>query len=83
METFGARLARLRNERGITQATLAAAAGVPIGTLRNWEHDRREPLIGVAAKLARALKVSVDELVGNGGQEAAPPAAKPKRKSGK
>jgi transcriptional regulator with XRE-family HTH domain len=36
---------------------LADKAGVPLTTLRNWEHDRREPLVSALFKLARALGV--------------------------
>jgi transcriptional regulator with XRE-family HTH domain len=79
-ETFGKRLQRLRHEAGLSQAKLARAAGVPHGSLRNWEYDIREPLVGAAAKIARALGVSLDTLVGNGDVAAARPA--PKRKKG-
>jgi transcriptional regulator with XRE-family HTH domain len=33
---------------------LADKAGVPLTTLRNWEHDRREPMASALFKLARA-----------------------------
>jgi transcriptional regulator with XRE-family HTH domain len=56
-ETFGERLQRLRNEAGLTQMGLADRAGVPLTSLRNWEHDRREPLVSVLFKLAAALGV--------------------------
>jgi DNA-binding XRE family transcriptional regulator len=64
-ETFGKRLQRLRHEAGLSQAKLARAAGIPHPSLRNWEYDIREPLVMTAAKLARALGVSLDELVGD------------------
>jgi transcriptional regulator with XRE-family HTH domain len=54
-ESFGERLQRLRNEAGLTQLQLAERAGVPLTSLRNWEHDRREPLASVLFKLAKAL----------------------------
>jgi transcriptional regulator with XRE-family HTH domain len=63
-ETMGKRLKRLREAAGLSQSQLAAAAGVPLGTLRNWEYDRREPLLGAAARLASALGVTLDELAG-------------------
>jgi transcriptional regulator with XRE-family HTH domain len=78
-ESFGQRLQRLRAEAGLTQERVATAAGVPVQTLRNWEHDRRQPLIGIALPLARALGVSVDTLVGDNATAAAKPA---KRKKG-
>lgn len=61
---FGARLLRLREMAGLTQASLAEAAGVPITTLRNWEHGRREPLASAVRKLASALGVTTDVLLG-------------------
>jgi transcriptional regulator with XRE-family HTH domain len=63
-ETFGERLNRLRNAAGFSQNTLAIAAGVPAGTLRNLEYDRRGPLLETAKLLARALGVTLDELAG-------------------
>jgi hypothetical protein len=35
----------------------------------NWEYDLREPLVGMAAKIARALGVTLDELTGDGRAE--------------
>ncbi len=63
-ETMGTRLQRLRQAAGMSQPQLAVKAGVPLQSLRNWEHDRREPLVGAAARLAKAMGVSLDELVG-------------------
>jgi len=57
-ETFGERLQRLRASAGLTQQQVADKADVPLQTLRNWEHDRREPLASALFKLARALGVS-------------------------
>ena len=85
-ETFGQRLKRLREAKGLSQAKLAVAAGVSAGSLRNAEYDRREPLIGLAAKIAAALGVTLDELVGHASPPAdapapqARPAAKGRRK---
>src|SRR5262245_28165793 len=63
-ETLGERLQRLRKSSGLTQPAAATAAAVPVATLRNWESDRREPLLSAAARLAKALGVSLDELAG-------------------
>jgi len=83
-ETFGQRLKRLREAKGLSQAKLAVAAGVSPGSLRNAEYDRREPLIGLAAKIAAALGVTLDELVGRASPPAVNegPAAKGRRKGG-
>lgn len=62
-ETMGQKLKRLREERSLSQEDLAKAAGVPIGTLRNWEQDRRVPRLDTAAKVAHALGCRIDTLV--------------------
>jgi DNA-binding XRE family transcriptional regulator len=56
-ETFGQRLQRLRAEAGLTQQQVSDRANVPLQSLRNWEHDRREPGVSVLFKLADALGV--------------------------
>jgi transcriptional regulator with XRE-family HTH domain len=75
-ETFGKQLQRVRQAANLSQAKLAKAAGIPVGTLRNLEQGRRIPRLDTAMKLARALGVSIDELTGDGGAEE-------KRKRGK
>jgi transcriptional regulator with XRE-family HTH domain len=70
---MGTRLKKLRNERGLSQAQLAKLAGVPKGTLLQWEYGLRTPKLDAAAKLADALDVSLDELAGR-----ERPARKPK-----
>jgi putative transcriptional regulator len=77
--SIGSRLKRLRSAAGLTQAALAERAGVPLQTLRNWECDRREPLLGMAAKLARALGVPINALVEDNGDAARARPAKRKR----
>ncbi len=49
----------------MSQSQLARAANVPIGTLRNWEQDRRIPRLDTAAAIAKAIGVSLDELAGD------------------
>jgi transcriptional regulator with XRE-family HTH domain len=57
-------LKALRERAGMTQEGLAKAAGVSVGTLRCWEQARRTMLVDAAVKLADALNVTLDELVG-------------------
>jgi transcriptional regulator with XRE-family HTH domain len=71
-ETAGQRLQRLRQAAGLSQSQLATAADVPIGTLRNWEQDRRAPLLDTAARVSQAIGVSLDELAGTAGPERPP-----------
>jgi transcriptional regulator with XRE-family HTH domain len=61
---MGQHLKKLRAAAGLSQSQLARAAGVPVGTLKNWEQGRREPLLGAACKLADALGVGLDDLAG-------------------
>jgi transcriptional regulator with XRE-family HTH domain len=56
------RLKELRREKGLSQAKLARAAGVPLGTYRCWEYAQRSMLFESAIKVARALGVSLEEL---------------------
>lgn len=55
MATFGERLAELRREAGLNQAQLAEQSGVPLGTLRQWEQNRREPSFTSLRAVAKAL----------------------------
>jgi transcriptional regulator with XRE-family HTH domain len=58
--TFGEKVRQLRTERGMSQPALAAASGLSVGAIRDYEQGRREPLLGRAQLLARALGVSLD-----------------------
>jgi transcriptional regulator with XRE-family HTH domain len=60
---MGQKLQVLREAANLTQAELSKKSRVPVGTLRNWEQDRRVPRLDTAAAVARALGVSLDELV--------------------
>lgn len=61
---LGARLKQIRESRGMSQPALAEAAGVPLGSLRNWEQGIRTPAFDAAVDLAVALGVSLDVLAG-------------------
>ena len=63
MMTFGERLKRLREARGWSQQELADQSGVPYITIYRCERGlHQEPRVSIAAKLARALGVSLDVL---------------------
>lgn len=62
METFHARLKRLREQRGLTMKEMAKAVGVPESTYREWEYGRAiqgEPYIAMAS----VLEVTLQELL--------------------
>lgn len=60
--TFGKNLKTARTELNWSQDRLAAASGVPLGTLRDYEDGNCEPLLSTAWKLAIALGMSLDSL---------------------
>ncbi len=64
-------LERARTARGLTQHTLAQAAGITRQAVSAIEHGKVQPGVGIALALARVLGASVEELFG------APPARKP------
>jgi transcriptional regulator with XRE-family HTH domain len=43
----------------LSQPGLAAAAGVPVGTIRGWEIGRSEPGLSALLRLARGLGVNL------------------------
>ena len=61
-QTLGQRIRAAREARGQSQVSLAAAAGISQGYLSQLEQDEREPTLSIAARLAQALDISLDEL---------------------
>jgi transcriptional regulator with XRE-family HTH domain len=62
--SFGPRLAALRKARGVTQVDLATATGTTQRSISYYENDDGVPPASAVIALARALKVSADELLG-------------------
>lgn len=54
---IGVKLKQLRQAAGLTQEQLAEAAGLPLGTLRNYEQGRYALTWDVLWKMAPALGV--------------------------
>ena len=52
-----------RNKRGITQAELSKEAELSRNTIVNFETGRRDPRIKDLRKIAKALNVSIEELI--------------------
>lgn len=63
--TFGERLVESLKQRNLTQKELAEMIGVTPTRLNYWIKDKRQPDVEYIKKLASALKVSGDYLVGN------------------
>jgi len=60
--TLGQRIRSAREAREVSQVSLASAASISQDYLSQLEKDEREPTLSIAARLARALDVSLDEL---------------------
>lgn len=61
---FGARLAALRQGRGLSQEALATEVGVSRRVIAYYEARDAQPPGALLGSLARALKVSTDALLG-------------------
>ncbi|MFD7509046.1 helix-turn-helix domain-containing protein [Streptomyces sp. NPDC059853] len=68
----GARLRRVRQERGVTLAALSEVTGISTSTLSRLESGQRRPSLELLLPLAKAFQVPLDELVG------APPVGDPR-----
>lgn len=58
------KLREIRKLKGMTQATLSAFTGVNRVSIAKYETGKTEPSLKTAEKLALALGVTVDELIG-------------------
>ncbi|MBL4688963.1 MAG: helix-turn-helix transcriptional regulator [Nannocystaceae bacterium] len=61
---LGANVRSLREARGLTQQQIAKLAGVPRPTWANLESGAANPTLAVLVRVAAALQVSLEELVG-------------------
>ena len=68
---FSENLRRLRIERELTQEDLAKKSGVSARMIQNYELGTSQPRMGTAEKLATALEISVNDLLGVEGMAAA------------
>lgn len=67
--SLGTKIRRLRKAAGLTQIQLAERAGVSQGSITAYETGQTEPLVSVAAALARALGVTVEQLLSDGPED--------------
>lgn len=63
--TFGERLVASRERKSISQKQLADMLGITPTRLNYWEKDKRQPDVSNIKRLASALGVSTDYLIGN------------------
>jgi len=66
-EIMGERIARLRKERGYTQAELAEKTGIIQALISDYERNKLRLHAEMVIRFAQALEVSTDELLGNNG----------------
>lgn len=62
---FSERLKKLREEKGLTQVQLSELTGITARQIQKYEGGQSRPRLDAAEKLAKALNVSADELLGN------------------
>ena len=63
-ESLGQRIARLRKQKGFTQVELAEKIGIIQSLVSDYERDRLRPHPDMIVRLALALDVSADEILG-------------------
>jgi transcriptional regulator with XRE-family HTH domain len=63
LKTFGRSIRSLRKQRGLSQESLAEACGLSRNYISDIERGVRNPGLLVMVALAKALKVSLRELV--------------------
>ncbi len=76
---FAERLVHIRTTKGITQIELARLAGISPRAVAHYETVGRSPSPEVAVRLAKALKVSIDEIMGHKALSEKGPLVKNKR----
>jgi transcriptional regulator with XRE-family HTH domain len=79
-ETLGLRPRRLRKEKGLTQVQLAQAASSAQALVSRYEADQVLPHTDAAPRIADALGVSTDELLGRGAPKKTDDLASPSRR---
>ena len=61
---LGQKIADARKRRGLTQGDLAKAVGVTAQAVSKWERGNSCPDIAILDEVARALSISVSDLLG-------------------
>jgi len=63
--SFGKRVTEAREHKGLSREELAKVVGTSGPIIGRYEREENTPSIEVATKIANALEVSLDYLVGN------------------
>src|SRR4029078_7531650 len=64
---LGARLRRLRRERGVSQAAMADELGISASYLNHLERNQRPVTAGILLRLAEGFDIDVKALASQGG----------------
>ena len=64
VDGFGGRLKAAREQLGLTQEAFAASTGFKISAISAFENGRRDPGLANLVRLADALGVTADQLLG-------------------
>jgi len=62
---IGSKITELRKEKGLSRSELGESIGTSSAIIGRYERDEMLPSIEIAHKIAKALDVSIDFLVGN------------------
>ena len=62
--TTGQQIKAARQKAGMTQAQLAEKLGIPYQSIGQWERDARNPKLDTLKRIADALNITVQELIG-------------------
>ncbi len=62
-QKLGENLKRIRTEKGISQGDIVRELGMPRSFVSSIENGRTNPTLATIAKLAKAIGVSVGELM--------------------
>jgi transcriptional regulator with XRE-family HTH domain len=68
-EVFKLNLRKFRELRGMTQAEMGARAGIGAASISHFETGQRAPSLDSLVKVADALRVTVDALLGRSPME--------------
>lgn len=60
---FRTRLVQIRKAKNLTQQALADSMGIHVNQIKRYESGQSDPSLDALVRLARALHVSLDELV--------------------
>ena len=66
---LGARLKRLRRERGLQQGAMAAELGISASYLNHLERNQRPVTAGILLRLAEAFEVDIRRFASDGGEQ--------------